>query len=107
LLMFVRMQTSTGTAKGGPASAIRGECISFLGLLRNGDTLQQCAAWEIVRISGFFRLYAPVHPGVRRCASSRRYRSNEKMRFQSFFMLITIQPFLFASVINASEKVPT
>jgi hypothetical protein len=29
------------------------------------------------------------------------------MRFQSSFMLITIQPLLFASAIKASEKVPT
>jgi hypothetical protein len=33
--------------------------------------------------------------------------SNGKIRFQSFFMLITVQPFLFASAIKASEKVPT
>jgi hypothetical protein len=33
--------------------------------------------------------------------------SNAKIRFQSSFMLITIQPFLFASAIKASEKVPT
>jgi arylsulfatase len=35
------------------------------------------------------------------------YLSKAKMRFQSSFMLMTIQPFLFASAINASEKVPT
>ena len=29
------------------------------------------------------------------------------MRFQSSFMLMTIQPFFFASAIRASEKVPT
>jgi hypothetical protein len=33
--------------------------------------------------------------------------SNAKIRFQSSFMLITIQPLLFASAIKASEKVPT
>ena len=38
---------------------------------------------------------------------SRCYCSNGKIRFQSFFMLITTQPFLFASVSKASEKVPT
>lgn len=40
----------------------------------------------------------PVSP----CASY----SNAKMRFQSFFMLMTTQPFFFASAISASEKVP-
>ena len=33
--------------------------------------------------------------------------SNAKMRFQSFFMLITVQPFFFASAISASVNVPT
>ena len=33
--------------------------------------------------------------------------SNAKMRFQSFFMLITVQPFFFASSYSAGVKVPT
>jgi hypothetical protein len=33
--------------------------------------------------------------------------SNEKIRFQSFFMLMTFQPCLFASAISESERVPT
>ena len=33
--------------------------------------------------------------------------SNAKTRFQSFFMLITDQPLVFASVISESENVPT
>jgi hypothetical protein len=35
------------------------------------------------------------------------YCSKEKMCFQSFFTLITNQPFLLASTIKASEKVAT
>jgi hypothetical protein len=35
------------------------------------------------------------------------YGSNAKICFQSFFMLITVQPFCFASASKASEKVPT
>ena len=35
------------------------------------------------------------------------YGSNAKIRFQSCFMLITVQPFCFASARRASEKVPT
>jgi hypothetical protein len=34
------------------------------------------------------------------------FSSKEKIRAQSFFMLITIQPFLFASSISDSGKVP-
>ena len=33
--------------------------------------------------------------------------SNAKMRFQSFFMLITVQPFFLASSYSAWVKVPT
>jgi hypothetical protein len=33
--------------------------------------------------------------------------SGGKMVFQSFFILITIHPFLLASAMRASEKVPT
>jgi hypothetical protein len=33
--------------------------------------------------------------------------SNAKMRFQSFFMLITVQPSFFASLYSACVKVPT
>ena len=33
--------------------------------------------------------------------------SNAKMCFQSFFMLITVQPLLFASAMSAGVKVPT
>jgi hypothetical protein len=33
--------------------------------------------------------------------------SNAKMRFQSFFMLITVQPSFFASSYSACVKVPT
>jgi len=32
---------------------------------------------------------------------------SEKMRFQSFFMLMTVQPFCFASSYSAWVKVPT
>jgi hypothetical protein len=35
------------------------------------------------------------------------YGSNAKIRFQSFFMLMTIQPFCFASSYSAWVKVPT
>lgn len=38
--------------------------------------------------------------------TSRSHGSNAKMRFQSFFILITTQPRFFASAINASLKVP-
>ena len=38
--------------------------------------------------------------------SENRY-SNAKMRLQSFFMLITVQPSFFASSYNACVKVPT
>ena len=34
------------------------------------------------------------------------YGANGKMRFQSFFMLMTVQPFFFASAISASLNVP-
>jgi hypothetical protein len=37
----------------------------------------------------------------------RFYWSKGKMRFQSFFMLITTQAFFVASVRSASENVPT
>ena len=33
--------------------------------------------------------------------------SSAKMRFQSFFMLITVQPFFFASSYSAGVNVPT
>ena len=36
----------------------------------------------------------------------RRYGSNAKIRFQSFFMLMTVHFFAFASAIKASLKVP-
>src|SRR5260370_11307756 len=35
------------------------------------------------------------------------YFSKAKMRFQSFFMLMTIQPSFFASSLSASVKMPT
>jgi len=35
------------------------------------------------------------------------YVSNAKMRFQSFFMLITVHPLAFASPISDWSKVPT
>jgi hypothetical protein len=38
---------------------------------------------------------------------ARRTYSNEKVRFQSFFMLITVQPSFFASSYSACVKVPT
>jgi hypothetical protein len=37
----------------------------------------------------------------------RGYCSNPKIRCQSFFMLTTIHPLLFASAIRASVNVPT
>jgi hypothetical protein len=37
----------------------------------------------------------------------RCYYSNAKMRFQSFFILITTQPCCFASSYNAWVKAPT
>src|SRR5277367_202398 len=55
--MFVRTQTSMGATEKGPASAIRDECISYLGLFRNRNTPQQYAAWEIVRHFGSFQLH--------------------------------------------------
>src|SRR5215468_3214684 len=38
---------------------------------------------------------------------STRHSANEKICFQSFFMLITVQPFFFASSYRACVKVPT
>src|SRR5580658_225459 len=101
------MQTRLGATGEGPASAICDECISFPGLFTSGKTPQQCAALRIFTRFGFARhdacvVLAFVAPRYNGC-----YWSNGKIRFQSFFMLITIQPFLFASVIKASEKVPT
>jgi hypothetical protein len=43
---------------------------------------------------------------LRRWSVSLAY-SNAKMRLQSFFMLITVQPFCFASSYSAWVKVPT
>jgi len=52
-----------------------------------------------------WKVTAEVGSWVRTCRSA--YGSNAKMRFQSFFMLITIQPFCFASSYRAWVKVPT
>jgi hypothetical protein len=46
----------------------------------------------------------PNSPGPR--LADRAY-SNAKIFFQSFFMLMTVQPFFFASSYNAWVKVPT
>ena len=44
---------------------------------------------------------------TRHSVLSNLHFSNAKIRFQSFFMLITDQPFFFASAISASLNVPT
>ena len=49
-----------------------------------------------------------AEPGFRLRAHWRSaYSSKEKIRFQSFFMLITTQAFFVALLRSASEKVPT
>ena len=52
------------------------------------------------RLRGFSRLVL-----LNSCSLRRDY-SNAKMRFQSFFMLMTIQPRFWASAISESGKVP-
>ena len=51
------------------------------------------------RLRGFLRPVLLI-------AVPRRDYSNAKMRFQSFFMLMTTQPRFFASAISASGKLP-
>ena len=46
-------------------------------------------------------------PSTRHSVLSNLHCSNAKIRFQSFFMLITDQPFFFAWAISASLNVPT
>ena len=47
------------------------------------------------------------YPPHRISSLDTRHLSNEKMVFQSFFMLMTVQPFFFASSYSAWVKVPT
>jgi hypothetical protein len=53
------------------------------------------------------RLNALGEANCTRAPCSRRGYSKEKMRFQSFFMLITVQSRAFASSISETENVPT
>ena len=41
-----------------------------------------------------------------KCAHGSTFHSKGKIRFQSFFMLITVQPRCLASAMSASENVP-
>ena len=51
--------------------------------------------------------YRAISVPTLRPADVSAYFSKEKMRFQSFCMLITTQPSFFASPISASGKLPT
>jgi hypothetical protein len=66
--------------------------LGMKGLIHPATSRRQCRVWN----GGYDGNILPTD-----------YGSKVKMRFQSSFMLMTVQPFVFASAISASLKVPT
>ena len=59
--------------------------------MSQGERTPQCEAIKSAPVSSFLRFHRTA------AQLPVRLHSNAKMRFQSFFMLMTVQPFLFAS----------
>src|SRR6516225_9823369 len=69
-----------------------------------------CRRWVLVVGLSLLTRSVKLGGGVNRCAPSKSmwpYSSKAKMRFQSFFMLMTTQPCFAASSYSAWVKVPT